>query len=106
MVMDGASNSIVAEVSMETLDMGDLDIHFIPCALVYNRVNNRIYCANYWGDFVTVIDAKGDSAIATIRVGERPLDLVCSADGSKVYCANFGGSSISVIACSRSTWLK
>ncbi|MDH4241294.1 MAG: hypothetical protein OEW48_17180, partial [Phycisphaerae bacterium] len=46
-----------------------------PIALVYNTTNNRIYCANYGSDNVTVIDGATNSVITTITAGDHPLAL-------------------------------
>ena len=48
------------------------DIH----DLVRNSTNNRVYCANWLSDDVTIIDGQTNSVITTIEVGDRPCALV------------------------------
>jgi len=38
--------------------------------------------------------------IATIDVGENPVDLCYAAAVDKVYCGNWSSNSVSVISCS------
>ena len=47
-----------------------------PFALVYNTTNNKVYCANYGSNNVTVIDGATNDVITTIPVGDHPLGLV------------------------------
>ncbi len=46
-----------------------------PQAFAYNATDNKIYCANYYSDNVSVIDGAGDSVITTITVGDGPLSF-------------------------------
>jgi len=66
-----------------TITVGDC-----PVALVYNPTNNKVYCANYESDNVTVIDGATDSVITTIMVGDAPRSLGYNPTNNKVYCAN------------------
>jgi YVTN family beta-propeller protein len=68
-----------------------------PWDLVYNSTNNKVYCANLYGDNVTVIDGKYNSVITTITVGDRPYSLVYNSLNNKVYCANNGSDNVTVI---------
>ena len=43
-----------------------------PRALVYNPINNKVYCANEYSNDVTVIDGATDAVIKTIAVGDGP----------------------------------
>jgi len=61
-----------------------------PCALIWNSTNNKVYCANYGSNNVTVIDGVNDSVITTIPVGTGPWALVWNSANNKVYCANTG----------------
>jgi YVTN family beta-propeller protein len=67
-----------------------------PCALVYNPVNRKIYCANRWSNDITVIEAPGNAVMGTISVGHNPVCLYYKYY-NKVYCANFGSDNVTVI---------
>ena len=67
-----------------TIVVGD-----IPYALVYNPIDNKVYCANWDSDNVTVIDGASNSVITTITVGDGPCALVYNTTNNKVYCANY-----------------
>lgn len=68
-----------------------------PKALVWDSIDNRVFCANYEDSSVTVIDGVSNSALRTIRVGRFPTALLWIPAGNKVYCANYTDSSVSVI---------
>lgn len=61
-----------------------------PCALAYNPVLDRIYCANNAEASVMVVDCATDSVVASVGVGPQPVALLRSLDGSSVYCVNRG----------------
>jgi YVTN family beta-propeller protein len=67
----------------DTIPVGDS-----PWTLIYNSLNNKVYCANRYSNNVTVID-KNNSVIKTIPVGESPVALAYNSLNIKVYCANF-----------------
>ncbi|NOR16878.1 hypothetical protein GQ543_04105, partial [candidate division WOR-3 bacterium] len=68
-----------------------------PRALVYNPTNNKVYCANWISDNVTVIDGATNAVITTIAVGSYPLALVYNPTDNKVYCANEVSDDVTVI---------
>jgi YVTN family beta-propeller protein len=61
-----------------------------PCALCYNPQGNKIYCANYVGGNVTVIDGASDSVVATVAADSQPSALCYDRQDNMVYCANAG----------------
>jgi YVTN family beta-propeller protein len=65
--------------------------------LCWNSTNNKVYCANYWSDNVTVIDGETNRVIATIPVGNAPWALVWNSTNNRVYCANVGSGNVTVI---------
>ena len=67
------------------------------CALVYNPINNKVYCANNISDYVTVIDGATNAVITTIAVGNEPCAFTWNYAQNRTYVANFYSSSISVI---------
>jgi YVTN family beta-propeller protein len=87
MVIDGATNSVLATVSAG----------YNPHALCYNSQNNKVYCANEASDNVTVIGGATNQVLQTIGVGRRPRDFTWNPVQNRVYVANYGGSSISVL---------
>jgi YVTN family beta-propeller protein len=68
-----------------------------PCALCYNSIDNKVYCANRNSATVTVIDGASDTTIATVSTGSCPQALCYNPEGNKVYCANQRDSSVTVI---------
>ena len=68
-----------------------------PYALVWNSVNNKVYCANEYNANVTVIDGTNNSVITTIPVGNDHYALVWNSANNKVYCANVGSANVTVI---------
>jgi YVTN family beta-propeller protein len=86
-VIDGQTDSVITTI---TVGSG-------PNALVWNSQNNKIYCANYNDNSVTVIDGQTNSVITTIAVGSHPFALVWNFQNNKVYCANDGSNNVTVI---------
>ena len=67
-----------------------------PWTLVYNSLNNKVYCANLFSNNVTVID-KYNSVIKIIPVGEKPRAFAYNSLNKKVYCANYISGNVTVI---------
>ena len=82
---------VSAQWLVKTIPVGDN-----PKDLVYNSTNNKVYCANVFGNNVTVID-KYDSVIKTIQVGNMPDALVYNSINNKIYCANDDSNTVTVI---------
>ena len=68
--------------------------------LVYNSLNNKVYCANRSGDNVTVIDGATNSVITTISVGSGSRAFAWNPIQNRTYVANYW--SFTVIARLRS----
>jgi YVTN family beta-propeller protein len=69
-----------------------------PEALCYNPHDNKVYCANDWGDSVTVIDGSSNQVVATLAVGSGPSALCYGVQNNKVYCANsYNSGTVTVI---------
>ena len=58
---------VTAQWLETTIPVGDY-----PWGLVYNSLNNKVYCANDNSNDVTVINGASDSVIKTIAVGGNP----------------------------------
>jgi YVTN family beta-propeller protein len=58
-----------------------------PCALVWNSLNNKIYCANYGSINLAIIDGESNSVITTVPLGFNPVALVWNSINNKIYCA-------------------
>jgi YVTN family beta-propeller protein len=68
-------------------------------ALVWNSTNNRLYCANYATNNLTVIDCNTNQIITRIPTGEGPTALAYNRINNRVYCANRNSNNITVIDC-------
>ncbi|MCX6844322.1 MAG: YncE family protein, partial [candidate division WOR-3 bacterium] len=64
------------------------DTTSMPSALCYNPQNNKVYCANFGADNVTVIDGASNSVITSVPVGHYPSALCYNPQNNKAYCAN------------------
>jgi hypothetical protein len=60
-------------------------------------VHNYIYCANFNGASVTVLDGASNVWDTTVSVGMNPAALIPVPAMGRVYVANYGSSSISVL---------
>ena len=67
-----------------------------PSALCYNSRDNKLYCANYVTNTVTVVDGASNEILCALPSGQHPLALTYNSIDNKVYCANEGEASITV----------
>ena len=68
--------------------------------IAFNRAGTRAYLTNETMNRVEVIDARNDTAIATIPTGVGPRGVVAHPTLNRLYVANFGagiGNTVSVI---------
>jgi YVTN family beta-propeller protein len=68
-----------------------------PYALCHNVADDKVYCANYWGNTVSVIDGATNSVVATIAAGGYSRALCHNPLRNKVYCANYISADVTVI---------
>ena len=47
---------------------------------------------------MSVIKTATNTVIATVTVGDAPIDVAVSPDGNRTYVANFNDNTVSVIA--------
>ncbi|MCJ7760708.1 T9SS type A sorting domain-containing protein, partial [Candidatus Bathyarchaeota archaeon] len=85
--IDGVTNQVIAQVPV-----GDG-----PCALVYNYLNNSVYCANVNNNRITVIDGLTNGVVTTVIVGSGPYALSWDSLNNRVYCVNCGGDNVTII---------
>jgi YVTN family beta-propeller protein len=88
-VMDGSTFSIT-----DTLTPG-----YRVKSMLYNRQQDKLYCANDEGHALAAIDCAKERVRGTIEVGRKPGALACSPDGRRLYCANEADGTVSVIDC-------
>jgi YVTN family beta-propeller protein len=50
--------------------------------------NDRVYCANWNGTNVTVIDGATNTVVATVPSGRAPLTPSYNSTDNKAYCAS------------------
>lgn len=65
--------------------------------LIWNSINNKVYCANYDSASVTIIDGANNSVITTVPVGNGPFALTWNLMQNRTYVANWSSSNVSVI---------
>jgi len=92
-VIDGATNQPVKTFSVEQR----------ATDLVYNGLEDRIYCGNWSDSLVRVIDCAGDSVVARIPVGSEPFSLCHSPQLNRVYCAMRTQDEVAVVDCEADT---
>jgi len=68
-----------------------------PIALAYNPANNKVYCANWGSNGITIIDGETNAIIGGAGAGARPHKLFYNQLHNKVYCVNSESDDISVI---------
>jgi YVTN family beta-propeller protein len=73
-----------------------IPVGILPGALCWNSTNNKIYCANYGSNNITIIDGETNVVITTIPVGDFPRALCWNSIQNRVYVAN-DNSTVSVI---------
>jgi YVTN family beta-propeller protein len=74
--------------------------------MCWNSLNNKVYCANYESDGITVIDGASNLALASVHAGAQPYAICYNTQCNKVYCANEIGSSVTVIDGASDSVLK
>ncbi len=86
-VIDGASNSIIANVGVGAS----------PYAVAINAVTNKIYIANHSANgTVTVVDGQ-NNPVVNVSVGNFPDAVAVNSRTNKIYVVNFNDSTVSVI---------
>jgi YVTN family beta-propeller protein len=88
-VIDGATDSLSAEVS--------LGVNRMPYALCYDPTDNKVYCTEFEGRGVFVIDGASDTIVAKVSVSAGNALCYCQR-WNKVYVTQ-RGSGVSVIDC-------
>jgi YVTN family beta-propeller protein len=68
-----------------------------PVALLWNETGDKIYCANFASDNISVIDGVTDNVIAIIPAGDGPVGLCWNSVENKVYCLNAESDDITII---------
>jgi len=93
-----ALGCLVTAVNAQWLETTiQLDSGSTPWALCYNPQDNKVYCANWGGGDVTVIDGATNQILATVTVGLYPEALCYNPQNNKVYCANNYDGNVTVI---------
>jgi YVTN family beta-propeller protein len=90
-VIDGATNSVIAQIPLSASTSG----------IGVNAATNRIYVSSHGlapaTGTVTVIDGSSDTVLASVPVGVDPTGIAVDAGANRVYTANFGSNSLSVL---------
>ena len=73
------------------------DAKTVGAAVAVNPATNRIYLAETASDEVSVIDGATDTVVATIAVGDGPINVAVNAATNRIYVANLGSDTLSVI---------
>jgi YVTN family beta-propeller protein len=86
-VIEGASNTLVGQISVGTL----------PFGLGADNERNIIYVPNLFSNTVSVIDGATDSVIDTEPVGTLPAGAGVNTSTNRVYVSNLGDNTVSVL---------
>jgi YVTN family beta-propeller protein len=94
------ANQTVGEV--DAIDTTTYQVTNIPTGagsrrLCISPLGDRVYCANYRGNTVSVINTATKQNIANIPVGQGPRAIAITPNGTEVYVANVGSGTVSVI---------
>ncbi len=65
--------------------------------LAYDTSRQRVYIANTTMNRVEIYDAKTQTFLTPVKVGQTPVSMALSLDGTTLYVANSGGESISIV---------
>ena len=68
-----------------------------PTMLCRNTQDDYVYCANWGGDNVTVINGATNTVVTTILVGEEPHAVIYNGIDNEVLCLNEASKTVSVI---------
>jgi YVTN family beta-propeller protein len=87
-VINGSTNSIIDEISMDTV---------APSGIIYNAVNNYIYVTSAGSNTVSVINGTTNAVVENIPVGMVPNGIAYDQSNGNVYVSNFMNGTISII---------
>lgn len=63
----------------------------------YDGARNRVYIANSGKNRIEVFDARENTFLAPIKVGQLPRSIAIAPGGQTMYVANSGGESIQIV---------
>ena len=96
-VIDGAGDSVRAVIPAG----------YYVRTLGYSRTDNKVYFGTYYGDTVGVIDAGGDSVVASILLSATHVGAMCwNQYHDKLYVCSSDRDSVAVIDCRSDTVLR
>lgn len=98
-VVHNQSNTLsVIDTTNHTL-VTSLSLNFSPSAAVVSRDGSKVYVSDYAfaNAKVAVLDARTNSWLSSIPVGNRSTGIGISPDGSRVLVSNFLSGTVSVI---------
>ena len=94
------ANQSVGEV--DVIDTATYATTSIPAGAASRRLcisplGDRVYCANYDGNNVSVVNTATKTLITNIPVGQRPRAIAVTPNGKEVYTADVISGTVSVI---------
>jgi DNA-binding beta-propeller fold protein YncE len=68
-----------------------------PCAMCYAPETYEVYCADYLGNTIAVIDGGADTLMHLVPVGRGPTALTWNPTWHRLYVANYDAATVSII---------
>lgn len=87
-VIDGFNNNVVGTIAVSGGYLNGISV---------NPNTNRVYVADYFSDFVSLIDGSTDMVVGNANVGANPREISVNPNTNKIYVTIGGSGTLAVI---------